>query len=139
MPYYTFSTLGKDGKRYYPKWMGDGDQSDMITCWTEESGEAIMWKNPEHFDCLMNEYENTRIEVFDERWDIPKLPKYIKITNANNKEKFISFKIDGLEDGITVGLYPNGDGLVVTYKGDQTGVPFNADSDLIAELNSGEI
>ena len=64
------------------------------------------------------------------------MDKEIKITNANNQEKFISFKINGLEDGITVGLYPNGDGLSIAYKGDVVGVPFNADSALIDELNN---
>lgn len=63
------------------------------------------------------------------------MDKEIKITNANNQEKFISFKINGLKDGITVGLYPNGDGLSIAYKGDVVGVPFNADSALIDELN----
>ena len=59
----------------------------------------------------------------------------IKITNANNQHKFICFKIDGLKDGIMVGLYPNNDGLTVAYQEDQVGVPFNADSVLIDELN----
>ena len=59
----------------------------------------------------------------------------IKITNANNQHKFICFKIDGLKDGIMVGLYPNNDGLTVAYQEDQVGVPFNADSKLIDELN----
>lgn len=59
----------------------------------------------------------------------------IKITNANNQHKFICFKIDGLKDGIMVGLYPNNDGLNIAYQEDQVGVPFNADSELIDELN----
>lgn len=59
----------------------------------------------------------------------------IKITNANNQHKFICFKIDGLKDGITVGLHPQGDGLSIAYKGDVTVVPFNADSILIDKLN----
>lgn len=59
----------------------------------------------------------------------------IKITNANNQHKFICFKIDSLKDGIMVGLYPNGDGLSIAYQEDQVGVPFNADSELIDELN----
>ena len=61
--------------------------------------------------------------------------KEITITNANNQHKFICFKLKGLEDGIMVGLYPNNDGLSVAYKGDVVGVPFNADSALIDELN----
>lgn len=60
----------------------------------------------------------------------------IKITNANNQHKFICFKIDGLKDGIMVGLYPNNDGLSIAYQEDQVGVPFNADSELINELNN---
>ena len=59
----------------------------------------------------------------------------IKITNANNQHKFICFKIDGLKDGIMVGLYPNNDGLTIAYQEDQVGVPFNANSALIDELN----
>lgn len=59
----------------------------------------------------------------------------IKITNANNQHKFICFKIDGLKDGIMVGLYPNNDGLTIAYQEDQVGVPFKADSALIDELN----
>lgn len=64
------------------------------------------------------------------------MDKEIKITNANNQHKFICFKIKGLEDGIMVGLYPNNDGLSIAYKGDVVGVPFNADSALIDELNN---
>ena len=63
------------------------------------------------------------------------MKKEITITNANNQEKFICFKLDGLEDGIMVGLYPNGDGLSIAYRGDVVGVPFNANSALIDELN----
>ena len=63
------------------------------------------------------------------------MKKEITITNANNQEKFICFRIEGLEDGIMVGLYPNGDGLSIAYKGDVVGVPFNANSALIDELN----
>lgn len=59
----------------------------------------------------------------------------IKITNANNQHKFICFKINGLKDGIMVGLYPNNDGLSIAYQEDQVGVPFNANSELIDELN----
>lgn len=61
--------------------------------------------------------------------------KEITITNANNQEKFICFRLNGLKDGIMVGLYPNNDGLSIAYKGDVVGVPFNADSALIDELN----
>ena len=32
--------------------------------------------------------------------------KEITITNANNQEKFICFRLNGLKDGIMVGLYP---------------------------------
>ena len=63
------------------------------------------------------------------------MDKEIKITNANNQEKFICFKINGLKDGIMVSLYPNNDGLSIAYRGDVVGVPFNADSALIDELN----
>lgn len=61
--------------------------------------------------------------------------KEIIITNANNKHKFICFRIEGLKDGIMVGLYPKKNGLTISYRGDQVGIPFNADSALIDELN----
>lgn len=63
------------------------------------------------------------------------MDKEITITNANNQHKFICFRLKGLKDGIMVGLYPNNDGLRIAYKGDVVGVPFNADSGLINELN----
>ena len=129
MKYYTFSTMGLNGKKYYPKEIKDS-QGDLISNWTENKQEAVVWEDPEHFDCLMNEYCNTEVEEV--------IKNFITIINANNQNKFICFKIDGLKDGIMVGLYPNGDGLSIAYRGDVIGVPFNADSVLIDELNNGE-
>ena len=133
MKYYTFSTLGKDGLKWYPKSTKGGFQGNLISDWTNNKNEAIIWADPKDFDCLMNEYIDTEIEIVEKD---SCYKKSITITNVNNQNKFICFKIDGLKGGIMVGLYPNGDGLVINYKGDQTGVPFNADSNLIEELNN---
>lgn len=67
------------------------------------------------------------------------MPKEITITNASNQNKFISFKLNGLEDGILVGIpdkYPNC--ITVSYKGETKIVPFNAKTEDIEELNSDE-
>ena len=129
--YYTFSTIAKDGKKYYPEQIKE-DQSGLVSTWTTDIEKAVMWGEIEHFDYLMNEYENTRIEEIKNNDDQP----LICVTNANDKQKFVSFKIKDVEDGITVGLYPNGDGLVINYRGDQVNIPFNADSAVISELNN---
>ena len=55
------------------------------------------------------------------------MTKEITITNANNQNKCISFKLNGLEDGILVGIpdeYPNC--IAVAYKGEMKIVPFDA-------------
>lgn len=55
------------------------------------------------------------------------MSKEITITNVSNQNKFISFKLNGLEDGILVGIpdkYPNC--IAVSYKGETKIVPFNA-------------
>ena len=137
MEYYTFSTLGKDGLKWYPKSTKGGYQGNFISDWTNNKDEAMIWADPKHFDCLMNEYCDTEIEIVEKPFSTYK--KLIEITNVNDQEKSVAFKVDGLKNGITVGLYPNGDGLVINYKGDQIGVPFDADSVLINELNSGDI
>lgn len=65
--------------------------------------------------------------------------KKIIITNANNFQKFVSFKINGLEDGILVGLtnkYPNC--ISISYKDELKIVPFSANTEDINELNSDE-
>ena len=67
------------------------------------------------------------------------MSKEITITNASNQSKFISFKLNGLEDGILVGIldkYPNC--ITVSYKGETKIVPFNAKTKDIEELNSDE-
>lgn len=63
----------------------------------------------------------------------------IIITNANNFQKFVSFKINGLEDGILVGLtnkYPNC--ISISYKDELKIVPFGAKTEDLEELNSNE-
>ena len=71
------------------------------------------------------------------------MSKEITITNANNFHSFISFQINGLEDGITVGIVsdPNshGQALSIAYKGEVKIVPLNAISNDIEYLNKDEV
>lgn len=66
--------------------------------------------------------------------------KEITITNANAFHKFICFRINGLEDGITVGIVPDPNShdqaLSIAYKGETKIVPFNANSKKIEEINN---
>lgn len=67
------------------------------------------------------------------------MPKEITITNASNRHKFICFNLNGLKDGIIVGIpdkYPNC--ITVSYKGETKIVPFNAKTEDLEELNSDE-
>lgn len=135
--YYTFSAKSL-GTKYYPidfQWKREDCPPGtglLDLDWTDDINKARKWTNREDVELIANEYYDTEIVTFEE---YKKSQKLIYITNANDKEKFISFKLEGMDNGITVGLYPNNDGLVISYKGDQTGVPFNADSSLIKELN----
>jgi len=65
--------------------------------------------------------------------------KEIIITDASNQGRFISFKLNGLKDGILVGIpdkYSNC--IIVAYKGETKIVPFDASTEDINELNSDE-
>lgn len=67
------------------------------------------------------------------------MPKEITITNASNQHKFICFNLNGLKDGIIVGIpdkYPNC--ITVSYKGETKIVPFDAKTEDLEELNSDE-
>lgn len=70
------------------------------------------------------------------------MSKEIIITNANNFHSFISFRINGLKDGITVGIVPDpnshGQALSIAYKGEVKIVPLNAISKDIEFLNKDE-
>lgn len=70
------------------------------------------------------------------------MSKEITITNANNFHSFISFQINGLKDGITVGIVPDpnshGQALSIAYKGEVKVVPLNAISNDIEYLNKDE-
>lgn len=70
------------------------------------------------------------------------MPKEIIITDANNFHSFISFRINGLKDGIIVGIVPDpnshGQALSIAYKGEVKIVPLNASTEDINELNSDE-
>lgn len=70
------------------------------------------------------------------------MSKEITITNANNFHSFISFQINGLKDGITVGIVPDpnshGQALSIAYKGEVKIVPLNAISNDIEYLNKDE-
>lgn len=61
---YTFSTMGSNGKKYYPK-RAEGSQGYVISDWTTEIKEAMTWNNPRDFDCLMAEYYDTTIETVE--------------------------------------------------------------------------
>lgn len=61
---YTFSTMGSNGKKYYPK-RAEGSQGYIISDWTTEIKEAMTWKHPEDFDCLMMEYYDTTLETIE--------------------------------------------------------------------------
>lgn len=135
--YYTFSAKSL-GTKYYPidfQWKREDCPAGtglLDFDWTDDINKARRWANREDVELIANEYYDTEIVTFEE---YKKSQKFIYITNTNEEEKFVSFKLEGMDDGITVGLYPNNDGLVISYKGDQTGVLFNADSSLIKELN----
>lgn len=67
------------------------------------------------------------------------MSKEIIITNASNQGRFISFKLNGLKDGILVGIpdkYSNC--ITVAYKGETKIVPFDAKTEDLEELNSDE-
>lgn len=67
------------------------------------------------------------------------MPKEITITDASNRHKFICFNLNGLKDGIIVGIpdkYPNC--IAVSYRGETKIVPFNAKTEDLEELNSDE-
>ena len=67
------------------------------------------------------------------------MSKEITITNASNQSKFISFKLNGLEDGIIVGIpdkYSNC--ITISYKGETKIVPFDANHKDLEELNLDE-
>lgn len=67
------------------------------------------------------------------------MAKEITITDASNQHKFICFNLNGLEDGVIVGLpdmYPNC--ITVSYKGETKIVPFDAKTEDLEELNSDE-
>lgn len=70
------------------------------------------------------------------------MSKEITITNVNNLHSFVSFKINGLEDGITVGIVPdpndNGQALSIAYKGDIKIVPLNANRREIEKINEDD-
>ncbi|MBR2247642.1 MAG: hypothetical protein IJ880_11600 [Bacilli bacterium] len=70
------------------------------------------------------------------------MSKEITITNANNFHSFISFQINGLEDGITVGIVPDpnshGQALSVAYKGDIKIVPLSANTTEIKKINEDD-
>lgn len=129
---FTFSTLGKNGKKYYPRKL---IIDDPVISWTENKEEAVLWESLEDFDCLMNEYCDTEIEEVETEKDL------IRITDASQLQSFISFKIKGLKDGITVGIVadPNShdQALSIAYKGEVKVVPFYADSNIIEQINRG--
>ena len=66
--------------------------------------------------------------------------KEIKITQVSNRGKFVAFKINGVEDGILVGLPSSYDNCItIDYKGDMIIVPFSATSDELEIINKGTL
>lgn len=133
---FTFFALGKNGKKYYPRELIT-DQIDPVSNWTENKEEAVLWESLEDFDCLMNEYYDTEIEEVETEKDL------IRITDASLLQSFISFKIKGLKDGISVGIVADpkshGQALSIAYRGEVKVVPFSANTALIEKINNGEI
>ena len=67
------------------------------------------------------------------------MSKEIIITNASNSQKYICFHLNGLEDGIVIGIpdkYSNC--ITISYKGETKIVPFDANHKDLEELNSDE-
>lgn len=67
------------------------------------------------------------------------MSKEITITNASNSQKYICFNLNGLEDGIVVGIpdkYSNC--ITISYKGETKIVPFDVNHKDLEELNSDE-
>lgn len=65
--------------------------------------------------------------------------KEITITNTSNYHKFVCFNLNGLTDGVIVGIpdkYSNC--ITVSYKGETKIIPFNANSKDLEELNADE-
>ena len=54
---WTFFTVGKDGKSYFPKRTGSS-QIEMIDAWTLDIREAVLWDKPEDLEPLANEFCN---------------------------------------------------------------------------------
>ena len=70
------------------------------------------------------------------------MSKEITIINANNLHSFVSFRINGLEDSITVGIVPDpnshGQALSIAYKGDIKIVPLSANTATIKKINEDD-
>lgn len=54
---WTFFTVGKDGKSYFPKRTGSS-QIELIDAWTLDIQEAVLWDKPEDLEPLANEFCN---------------------------------------------------------------------------------
>ena len=57
---WTFFTVGKDGKSYFPKKTGSS-QIELIDAWTLNIQEAVLWDNQEDLEPLANEFCNVYI------------------------------------------------------------------------------
>ena len=70
--YYTFSTLGTDGKKYYPKeyqWKKEGCKPGtglLDFDWTTDIKEAKKWRAVEDFDIIMAEFCDTEVVKLEE-------------------------------------------------------------------------
>ena len=76
---YTFSTLGKDGERYYPEYslvgrVAGAGLNDYR--WTKDIKKAMVWEEQEIVEMVAIEFENT--EIIEIIGDGSKMYKVIK-------------------------------------------------------------
>lgn len=87
-PRYTFSTRGKDGRLYYPYRYGFSEDGIVWPGWafTRNIKKAAYWDKPEDFDCLMNEFEETRTVVIFEGQKFTKTDIKVKKKRRNERK-----------------------------------------------------
>lgn len=66
--YYTFFTIGKDGKPYFPKETGTS-QIQLIDTWTLNILEAVYWDELEPVKTLASEFNNVCIVTMEKHED----------------------------------------------------------------------
>lgn len=66
--YYTFFTIGKDGKPYFPKETGTS-QMQLIDTWTLNILEAVYWDEIDPAKTLASEFNNVCIVTMEMQED----------------------------------------------------------------------